>query len=68
MGNSIRVNREDGTLEATRTLRTSGDSIVISIPPQLLEAAGFDEDDRVEVVAKMMGDEICIHLADQDEE
>lgn len=68
MGNRVRVNREENRLEATRTLRSSGDSIVISIPPQLLEAAGLSEGDQVEIAAKMNGDEISFRLAETDEE
>lgn len=55
MATQVRVNPEDGTVAADRPVRHSGRSLVVTLPSQVLEAAGIKEGDEVEVVAKMDG-------------
>lgn len=53
MATQVRVDPDDGTVAADRPVRRSGRSTVVTIPSQVLEAAGIEEGDDVEVVAKM---------------
>lgn len=61
MGNGVDVDPEEGVLRATRKLRSSGGSIVVSIPPQMLQAVSFEEDDDILLRCEWDGDEICLH-------
>jgi antitoxin component of MazEF toxin-antitoxin module len=68
MDRSPRVDPEAGTVSAERKLRASGNSVVITIPPQVLEGAGLAEGDVVRLVADMNGGDITIALADEAED
>lgn len=67
MGNSVRVDAESNTLEATRAFRESGNSIVLTIPQPLLEAAGMEVGDEVTLAAELGGDEISLRKAEPNE-
>jgi len=58
MGNSVDIDRDEGKMRATRTLRASGGSIVLTMPRELLDNVGFDEGDELVLEADMLGDEI----------
>lgn len=53
MATQVRVDPEDGTVAADRSVRHSGRSLVVTLPPQVLEAAGIEEGDAVEIITKL---------------
>jgi antitoxin component of MazEF toxin-antitoxin module len=53
MATQVRVDPEDGTVAADRSVRPSGRSLVVTLPPQVLEAAGIKEGDDVEIITKL---------------
>jgi len=59
----VEVDAEAQEAKATRRLRRSGNSVVVSIPPQLLRQAGFIEGDEVEVIAPFDGGSIELQNA-----
>ena len=68
MGTKVRVDPKDGTIAADRPVRQSGRSSVVTLPSEVLEAAGIEEGDDVEVVAKMDGSgNITLKKAAKDE-
>lgn len=66
MSNRVSVDPETGTLTAIRKLRESGNSIVLTIPPQLLEGAGLEAGDSVKLIADMNEDTITIRDVTED--
>jgi len=48
----------------TRTIRQSGGSTVVTIPPELLEFTQFEDGDTVSLSAAFDGDEITIQKDD----
>ena len=52
----------------TRPLRKSGNSVVVSIPPELLKTAGLERGDTVELSAPFEGGRITVKEPDSDEE
>lgn len=60
MSNGVDVDPETNTIRGERKLRESGNSVVLTIPREILSAVGFTPDDRVEISAEMGGDEIVI--------
>jgi len=66
MGDEVEIDPEKQEVRARRNLRKSGNSTVVAIPPQVLDGAGLEQGDRVELVAKM-GEE-TIRLTKIDEE
>lgn len=46
---SVQIDSEKGEVREERTLRNSGDSVVVSIPPEVLDQAGLGEGDDVDV-------------------
>jgi len=67
MSNRVRVDPETGTVTAVRKLRESGNSTVLTIPPQVLEGGGFEPGEQVRVVADMEGGGIRIETCDADD-
>lgn len=55
MGTQVRIDPDEGTVSADRPVRSSGRSTVVTLPSQVLEAAGIEEGDDVKLVAKMDG-------------
>jgi len=47
---SVTVDPDNGEVRATRTIRKSGNSTAVVIPPELLDAAGFELGDDVDLV------------------
>jgi len=45
------IDYEEGVGRAVRSLRTAGGSVVVSLPPQLLEMVQLEEGDDVELTA-----------------
>jgi len=54
----VDYDREAGEARANRTLRQSGNSVVVSLPPELLHEAGLQQGDEVVVAAGFGGGEI----------
>lgn len=65
MGNRVSVDPEDGTVSAIRSVRRSGNSVVVSIPLQVLEAAGLGEGDDVVIIGDMADGELRIKDVDR---
>lgn len=66
MSTNVQIDRENLTATADRSLRASGNSTVVSIPPQLLQAAGIEEDGDVIVRADMKNGTIRIEQPNDD--
>jgi len=64
MGNSVDIDREEGKMRATRTLRQSGGSIVLTMPRELLDNVGFEDGDELVLEADMLGDELTVSAID----
>lgn len=67
MGNRVSVDPEAGTITASRILRQSGNSTVLTIPPQLLDGAGLEAGDSVKLVADMETGELTISEFEESE-
>jgi len=52
------------TFSATRRLRTSGNSKIITVPPQIAEAVKFEADDQIELIADIDDGEIVLRKPD----
>ena len=64
-----RYDAERNALVAERRVRESGNSTVVTIPPQVLDAAGIEVGDTVQVAASLNGDgEIVLRRLDDDDE
>lgn len=57
---SVRVDFDAGKIVAHRTIRKSGRSHVISIPPEILDAADFEPGDDVSVLLDNSSGELII--------
>lgn len=53
MRDRVELNPEEGIAVTRRKIGTSGNSVVVRIPPTLLESAHLEVDDTVEIVADM---------------
>jgi len=62
----VDIDPEKDEASATRRLRKSGNSTVVSLPPELLRKAGFEEGDEIEVAAGFDGGEIELRKSDDD--
>lgn len=60
MGNSVEIDWDEGRVTAVRKLRSSGSSTVLTIPPEVYESVGLQEDDQVEIVADMENGKITL--------
>lgn len=56
---------ETRTMRATRSLRGSGNSTVLSIPPLILQALAVQEGDEVELIADTESHELTIRAVTQ---
>ena len=65
---AVEYDTETGEVRATRELRRSGNSVVVSIPPAILHEAGFQKGDGVVLVAGSDGGEIKLMAPDTDSE
>ena len=45
----VEFDRDEGTMRATRTVRESGNSVIVTLPPQIVEGGDFDVGDDVVV-------------------
>ena len=60
MGRRVNIDMDAGEVVATRSLRTSGNSTVITIPPEVLDVADLAAGDDVTITADMSSGEILI--------
>lgn len=65
MGNGVDVDPDEGVMRATRKLRISGGSTVISFPPEMLQSVGFEEGDELLLEADWGGDEIRLRRVEE---
>lgn len=64
---SVEIDPAEKTARGERQLRESGNSVVLTVPPQILQQAGMQSGDDVELVAKLGSGEItlqCVEDAD----
>jgi len=66
MGHRVDVDWEAGTVTATRRLRPSGGSTVLTIPPEVMSALGLEEGDDIVMVADRDAGEIRLQHSDSD--
>jgi antitoxin component of MazEF toxin-antitoxin module len=64
MTNGVSIDPETGTVTGIRKLRESGNSVVLTIPKQVLETAGMEAGETVTITANMSGDTITIEQPD----
>lgn len=57
---SLKIKPEDTEITAQRTLRQSGTSTVITVPPELKQSLGWDHSDEVELTANWDTGELVI--------
>ena len=62
-----KIDTDAGEARDERELRTSGNSTVVTIAPGVLQAAGLECGDAVEVSASFEGGEITVKAATADE-
>ncbi|AXR78972.1 AbrB/MazE/SpoVT family DNA-binding domain-containing protein [Natrarchaeobaculum sulfurireducens] len=58
---SVDVDPNENKTRAERSIRKSGNSFVVSIPPEILQSAGMSEGDRATLEADIGGETIQIH-------
>lgn len=63
----IDIDPEAEEMFDVRELRQSGDSVVLTLPPDILRKAGVSEGDEVRIATPFSGGEISITLADNDD-
>lgn len=61
----VRFDKDGQRMIATRKLRQSGSSMVVSIPPQILDASGLEAGDELAIVADVQGHEIVLSRIDR---
>jgi hypothetical protein len=45
----VEFDRDEGIMRATRTVRESGNSVIVTLPPQIVEGANFEVGDDVNI-------------------
>lgn len=60
----VSFDREEGKMRATRTVRESGNSVIVTIPPQILEGANFEVGDDVEISVDIESGDITVRRND----
>jgi len=53
MSSRVEIDREELEITAERTVRKNGNSLSVSLPPELLQGTGLAEDDDVRLVGDM---------------
>jgi len=67
MGNGVDIDPDEGVMRASRALRKSGGSTVVSLPPEMLQSVGFGEGDELLIEADWGGDEIRLQRVDAED-
>lgn len=60
MSNGVEIDADAGEVYGVRKLRESGDSLVISIPPEVLQTSDLEAGEMVEVATNLDGGEIRV--------
>lgn len=63
----VEYDPESDEVRGTRSLRRSGNSVVVSLPPEVLRQAGFTDGDDVVVAAGFSGGEVVLRALETDE-
>lgn len=66
MADRVEIDVDENEVRADRTVREWGGSHVVALPPQLLDAAGLEQGDRVRLRASMDNGTIEISELDLD--
>lgn len=53
VSNRVNIDRDSATATTTRRLRESGNSVVLTMPPELLDMSGFSVGDDIRLTADM---------------
>jgi len=64
---SVNVDAANGVVRATRTVRQSGNSTVVVIPPGMLGAVGFECGDDIDLVTDLGSEEIVLRPAAEEQ-
>lgn len=64
---SVEIDTENGEVLKRRALRRSGDSVVVSIPPEVLAQAGAHEGDEITVAVPFEGSTIELRKDEKEE-
>jgi antitoxin component of MazEF toxin-antitoxin module len=68
MADRVEFDAEERVAYTTRSIGKSGNSLVVRIPPQILEVANLEQGDSVQLVADMDDETITIrHLTAEEE-
>lgn len=62
----VEVDMDAGEVRAIRTIRNSGNSVVVSLPPNLLSACGFSAGDELQLIADNNTSEIRLRRPPQE--
>jgi len=63
----VEIDGERQEVRATRALRQSGGSTVVTIPPEMVDLLDLELGDDLELEAEWSGDEIRLRVVDRDE-
>lgn len=66
MGHRVNVDFEAGTVTATRKLRQSGGSTVLTIPPEVMDAMELEEGDDLVMQADYKDGEIRLRKSEDE--
>ena len=64
----VTFDRDEGVMRAIRTVRESGNSTIVTLPPQILEGANFEVGDDVDIEVDIDSGEITLNRHEPDEE
>lgn len=68
MSTDVRIDPDEMTVSATRSLRSAGNSLTLTIPPQVLDAIQAEKGDDIQLVAHMeTGEIVCSKVEDSEE-
>lgn len=68
MGRRVNIDIENGVVTGERKLRDSGNSTVLTIPPEILDVADLEAGDEIEIQADMQSGEITIRKKEDEKE
>lgn len=68
MSNRVSIDPEEGTVTGIRKLHDSGNSTVLTIPQEVLDAVGMESGDQVTITAEVQGDTITVEQVSEDDE
>lgn len=60
MGMSVNINPQTATISGSRSLRRSGSSMVLTMPPEMVQSLGWEPGADIEMVADWDSEEITL--------